>query len=83
MLLPRMLLLKIRSSGMVSWIAYQTNQSGESIWLVHPDGSDDHQLNTRLTVEAVLPDWSPDGMRLAFATRDGPTEPLYEYDLET
>ncbi len=70
-------------SGDDSWIAYQTDRAGESIWLVHPDGSDDHQLQTGLSVDVVLPDWSPDGMRLAFATRGGPTEPLYEYDLET
>ena len=29
------------------------------------------------------PDWSPDGSRLAFATRGGATEPLYEYDMQT
>jgi len=45
-----------------AWIAYQTNQSGsEGVWLIHPDGTEDHQIATNgLTV--LLPDWSPGGM---------------------
>ena len=69
-------------AGNTTWIAYQTNRSGsEGVWLIHPDGTDDHQINANgMTV--LLPDWSPDGKRLAVASRGGDTEPLYEYDLE-
>lgn len=66
-----------------TWIAYQTDRSGEEgVWLVHPDGTDDHQVMTGLP-NALLPDWSPDGTRLAVTTRGGDTEPLMEYDLES
>jgi len=69
-------------SGDTTWIAYQTNRTGgESVWLVHPDGSEDHQLETGLPYDYLLPDWSPDGSRIVFTTRGGGTEPLYEYDL--
>lgn len=68
-------------SGNSAWIAYQTNRTGsEGVWLIHPDGTDDHQIDANgLTV--LLPDWSPDGKRLVVASRGGDTEPLYEYDL--
>ncbi len=66
-----------------SWVAYQTDRTGqEGVWLVHPDGTDDHQVITGLP-NALLPDWSPDGTHLAVATRGGETEPLMEYDVET
>ena len=67
-------------SGDSAWIAYQTNRTGsEGVWLIHPDGTDDHQINANgMTV--LLPDWSPDGKRLVVASRGGATEPLYEYD---
>lgn len=67
------------------WIAYQTDRVAgrDSVWLVRPDGTEDHQLETGLPYENLLPDWSPDGSQLAFTTRGGTTEPLYEYDMET
>src|SRR5215216_3073308 len=62
-------------AGETAWIAYQTNRNGsEGIWLIHPDGTDDHQVATDAPGEQVLPDWSPDGTRLVFATRGGETE---------
>lgn len=65
-----------------AWVAYQTFRDGhEGIWLVHPDGTGDHELDTGLPVVGLLPDWSPDGTRLAFTTRGGESEPLYQYDL--
>jgi len=71
-------------AGDERWIAYQTDRGGsEGIWLVHPDGSDDHRIATDLSGEQLLPDWSPDGTHLAFTTRGGPSEALFEYDLAT
>lgn len=71
-------------AGDDAWIAYQTNRGGaEGVWLTHPDGSDDHQIATDVSQEELLPDWSADGQRIAFTTRGGETEPLYEYDLAT
>jgi Tol biopolymer transport system component len=67
-----------------AWIAYQTERGGRTgVWLIHPDGTDDHQIASDVFEYQGLPDWSPDGTRLAFTTRGGETEPLYEYDLAT
>ena len=79
----------IGAQGDRPWIAYQTGfhtttgWGPDGIWLVHPDGSGDHQVATGVHDGQVLPDWSPDGSRLAFSTRGGDTEPLFEYDLRT
>ncbi|WP_344304023.1 hypothetical protein [Nocardioides bigeumensis] len=68
--------------GSTDWVAYQTFRDGrESLWLVHPDGTGDHELETGLDAVAQLPDWSPDGERLAFTTRGTFPEPLFEHDL--
>ena len=70
--------------GDPSWVAYQTFRDGqEGVWLVHPDGTGDHQVDFGLPVTVLLPDWSPDGRRLAVTSRGGPAEPLYEHDLDT
>jgi len=61
------------------WIAYQTNRDGsEAVWLIHPDGTGDHRIAQGVNDEQVIPDWSPDGKRLVFATRRGDHEPSYE-----
>jgi len=68
-------------AGDSTWIAYQTDRGGqEGVWLVHPDGTEDHQIAMDAASQQLLPDWSPDGGRLVFTTRGGSTEPLYEYD---
>jgi TolB protein len=66
-----------------AWIAYQTDRNGEGVWLIHPDATEDHRIAAGVEQEQLLPDWSPDGTRLAFTTRGGETEPLYEYELAT
>jgi Tol biopolymer transport system component len=64
------------------WIAYQTDRGGEGTWLIHPDGTEDHQIAADFAGDLILPDWSPDGQRLVMTSRGtGGTEPLYEYDL--
>jgi Tol biopolymer transport system component len=71
-------------AGNTAWIAYQTDRSGEGTWLIHPDGTEDHQIAKDFQGYLLLPDWSPDGKKLIMTPRDtGGTEPLYEYDLET
>ena len=68
-------------AGDTAWIAYY---SGEGIGLIHPDGTDDHQVaSDAVPGEELLAEWSPDGTRLVFTTRGGETEPLYEYELAT
>ena len=70
-------------AGHTSWIAFQrkdgTDRTG--VWLVHPDGTDEHQILTDIPVEVTYPSWSPDGKRIVVTSRGGETEPLYEYDL--
>jgi Tol biopolymer transport system component len=71
-------------AGETAWIAYNTERSGSpGVWLIHPDGTGDHQVATDVPGGQILPDWSPDGTRLVFTTRGGETDLLYEYDLAT
>jgi Tol biopolymer transport system component len=65
------------------WIAYQTNRSGhEGVWLVHPDGSDDHEIALDVPGERLHPDWSPDGTQLVITSRTE-RDVLYSYDVES
>ena len=67
-----------------SWIAFQRIVQGDAqVWLVHPDGSGEHQVLTDVADDVRYPAWSPDGERLAVASIGGPIERLYEYDLAT
>jgi Tol biopolymer transport system component len=70
-------------AGSDAWIAFQTYQTDTGIGLVHPDGTDNHLTATDVHGEQELPAWSPDGTHLAFTTRGGETEPVYEHDLAT
>ncbi len=71
-------------AGESAWIAYQTDRGSEGTWLIHPDGTDDHQIDVDFDGDLILPNWSPDGKRLVMTSRNtGGTEPLYEYDLAT
>src|SRR5262245_42066066 len=70
--------------GEKAWIAYQTSRTGEGVWLIRADGTEDHQIASDFQGHLQLPDWSPDGKKIVVTPRDtGGTEPLYEYDLAT
>lgn len=66
-----------------AWIAYQTDRGGsEGVWLIHPDGSEDHEVGLGVPGEHVHPDWSPDGHRLVLTSRTD-VDVLYELDVAT
>lgn len=56
-----------------AWIVYMGGTGGPpKIRLVRPDGSGDHALAAGILAgDQFHPDWSPDGMHLAFAADDG------------
>ena len=62
-------------AGSKAWIAYQTDRGGEGIWLIHPDGPEDHQIAKDFHGHLQLPDWSPDGKWIVFATH-----PLFSFN---
>lgn len=55
------------------WIAYQGGTGGPpTIRLVRPDGSDDHAVAPDILAgDQNHPDWSHDGLRIAFSADDG------------
>lgn len=56
--------------GNQAWIAYQTYRAGgEGVWLIRPDGSEDHEIALDVPGERLHPDWSPDGTRLVVTSR--------------
>ncbi len=68
--------------GAIEWIAYQAIAGrGEILRLVHPDGTEDHQIAAGAPGEHETPDWSPDGKTIVFQTRNLEHEPLFVYDL--
>ena len=78
-----------RPGGALPWVAYQTSYHETTgfgpgrVWLIHPDGTGDHQVGVGANDEQLLPDWSPDGGTLAFTTRGGDHEPLFQYSLSS
>ncbi len=68
-------------AGEDAWIAYQTNK-GDGVWLIHPDGKDDHEVVLDVPGEHLHPDWSPDGTRIVITSREA-KDTLYELDLAT
>jgi Tol biopolymer transport system component len=52
------------------WIAYQwVPEHGNGLYLLHPDGSDAHEIAVELPGEVFHPDWSPDGAQIAVDVR--------------
>jgi Tol biopolymer transport system component len=52
------------------WIAYQwVPEHGRGLYLMHPDGSDAHEIAVELPGEVFHPDWSPDGAQIAVDVR--------------
>ena len=68
------------------WIVYQGYLGGganEAIVLIHPDGTGAHEIDDDIDGYGQVPDWSPDGTKVAMSPRGPSPEPLYEYDLQT
>jgi TolB protein len=51
-----------------TWIAFTSDKGGydSRIWLVHPDGTDLHQVGDLAVLRPDRPDWAPDGSLLTF-----------------
>lgn len=67
------------------WIVYQGGTGGPpKIRLVRPDGSDDHAVAPDILAgDQDHPDWSHDGMRIAFSADDGDgTRDIWTVDVD-
>jgi hypothetical protein len=38
------------------WIACQTDRGGEGVWLIQPDGTEDHRIAAAVADQQLLPD---------------------------
>jgi Tol biopolymer transport system component len=65
------------------WIAYQwTRAGGDSIYLVRPDGTDQHAILPDATFNAYHPDWSPSGAQIAFDAGTGGGNEIWVVDAD-
>ncbi len=65
------------------WIAFQAqNADGDGIYLVQPDGANNHEIVTDVPGDAVHPDWSPDGTRLVFVAYRGDSGDVWVADAD-
>ena len=67
------------------WVAYQSSlregQFGlDGIFLIHPDGTNDHEIATSLRGQHIHPDWSTDGRSLVFRADIGDYPQLFLTD---
>ena len=54
-------------------IAFNSNRTGVmQVWLMHADGSDQHQLTIDPAPEDQVPDWRPDGAQIAYLADGAP-----------
>jgi Tol biopolymer transport system component len=64
------------------WVAYQSSLTGDKagldgLFLVHPDGSDDHEIAASLPGQHIHPDWSSDGQSIVFRADVGDYPQLF------
>ena len=67
------------------WVAFQTSlrngQFGdEGVFLVRPDGTDQHEVATAMPGRHIHPDWSSDGHSLVFAGLTGDRHQIIRFD---
>ena len=72
----------VASDESSAWVAYQSslkadNAGLDGLFLVHPGGSDDHEIATSLPGQHIHPDWSSDGRSIAFRADVGDVPQLF------
>src|SRR4051794_25509324 len=72
----------VHAVGGPGWVAYQSGLRGDQfgvdgLFLVHPDGSGDHEIATSLPGQHIHPDWSADGRSLVFRADVGDYSQLF------
>jgi Tol biopolymer transport system component len=82
---PAHAVISATGSHRVPWVAYQASlrdgQFGvDGIFLVRPDGSQDHEILTAVPGQHIHPDWSADGRTLAFRADVTDQSQLYLVD---
>ena len=73
------------ASASSTWVAFQTSlrdgQFGdEGVFLVRPDGTNQHEVATAIPGEHIHPDWSSDGRTLVFAGPVGDRYQIIRFD---
>ena len=57
-----------------TWTTFTSRDPGDAIWIVNADGTEPELLYECKfpCVNAIAPDWSPDGGSIYFSTNEGP-----------
>src|SRR4029078_13052099 len=58
-------------------IAADENGANQQVWVVNADGSHAHALTSGSEPKDQVPDWSPDGTRIAYASGKSPNEGIW------